>query len=287
MYADLGVLARLRALASAALEVQRADSEERVFAAVGRAILSVGLNVHIETFDPPRESLIIRHVALRGDDLSRVERLLGRPFVGVALDPERVLPYRQALSTRRVAFVPSAHQWLLDAAPWVSERAARIFSRMRDVGQGACAPLLVSGEPAGALSCWGPELTEEDLPTVEIFAAHAGLALETVALRRAEKESAMMEGVLLAARTTAHEVNNRLAGAVGWLEFLLANPSLSSSSREQLLEVDRAVEAAARWVQRFQSVRRLELTDWPELPPTIDVERSLSSPRPITPQPRP
>ncbi len=86
---------------------------------------------------------------------------------------------------------------------------------------------------------------------------------ETAARMRAEeaaREAARLEGVLLAARTAAHEVNNALALPVGYGDLLLLHPTIRADAQlaESVAEIVKHTMRAADAVTRLQRVVRLE-----------------------------
>ena len=98
---------------------------------------------------------------------------------------------------------------------------------------------------------------------------------EAVALRAGQMEQ-RLDGVKLAMREVAHLLNNNLALAVGTIDLLQADPSLSPEAREGLLTAVAALEEAARHLVRFQRVVRVETQESP-VGLMLDVERSICS----------
>lgn len=120
-------------------------------------------------------------------------------------------------------------------------------------------PLLHEGRLLGSISVgtFRPDqpFSEEDANSLELLANTAAAAL--VGLERAR-----LEGVLLAARTAQHELNNKLALATGYAEFLALDPSLSPKARESAQEVLAASNAAAAIVDQLRRVTSVQETDW-------------------------
>jgi hypothetical protein len=120
-----------------------------------------------------------------------------------------------------------------------------------------------------------------------------GLAQDVTERKRAEQEHALLvaeqterarlEGVLLAARTMAHHLNNQLALTVGYGELLAMHTRLPEDLRGLAAEAMRGAQEAATTVAKLQRVARLE-----EVPPVVgdsvnagmlDLDRSSSPPR--------
>jgi GAF domain-containing protein len=148
---------------------------------------------------------------------------------------------------------------------------------------GACAaaavPLVHEGRLIGTLTVStdrpGAEFSREDAETLELLTATTSAAL--VALERAR-----LEGVLLAARTAQHELNNQLALAKGYAELLIGSPDLPPQLCELAEEVMHAADDAAEIVRQMRSVTRINEMRWPTpADTTIDLASSSGG------QPRP
>jgi CheY-like chemotaxis protein len=275
--------ARLRALAWAATEAQGAPDEAGVFDVIDAAIVRSGLNVHASLLPHDPEGgarLIVRHVALVDDMLPFVERLLGRPIVGMELDAERVAVFRSAVRERRVVPVPDAAEWLRETLPWMSRRAARVIGRLREVGQGTAVPITDGREVLGVLSVWGESLGEPDMAAIELLGRQAGAALAALRHRAAERERDRLDGAMLLARTAAHAINNALGLTSGYAELLAGHPAVASDPELSgyVAEILKGTAQAAERVGRFQRVTRLEETPSPlgEGRPLLDLDRSVA-----------
>ena len=86
-----------------------------------------------------------------------------------------------------------------------------------------------------------------------------------------QTERARLAGVLLAARTMAHHVNNQLALTVGYGELLGTHDRLPEDLRELAAEAMRGAQEAATTVAKLQRVARLE-----ELPPVLGYSANAS-----------
>jgi GAF domain-containing protein len=136
----------------------------------------------------------------------------------------------------------------------------------------AAIPLIEEGRTLGVI--WvgsarvGRTFDRDDVETLEIMAGIAAAAM--VGLERAR-----LEGVLLAARTAEHEVNNRLAATVGYAELLATDPKMPTELQELANAAFNGARSAAEVVQRLRAITRLEETDWgPNQGTTIDLRRS-------------
>jgi signal transduction histidine kinase len=88
-------------------------------------------------------------------------------------------------------------------------------------------------------------------------------------------EETRLEGVLLAARTMGHELNNQLTRTVGYAELLANDPALPAHLRAAACDALAGALDAVALLDKLQQVARLRETDWgPDVPPTLDLPRS-------------
>jgi CheY-like chemotaxis protein len=135
-------------------------------------------------------------------------------------------------------------------------------------------PLLHDARLVGTL-CVGrdgavqePAFTQQDAQLLEMLASTAAAAL--VALERAR-----LDGVLLAARTAQHELNNQLAVARGYAEMLVGAPDLPPHLHELAEEVMNAADDAAGIVRQLRSISQIREQRWNDPgDSTINLSRS-------------
>ncbi len=284
-------VARLRVLFETAAQAQAAPDEAALMAAVAAGLNRVGFSAHLDLLEHAEHAedaaggmgnLVLRHAALLPAALHpAVERRLGRPLVGIELDPEAP-PYGAVLRRGEVVWEPDAGAWLAQALPWLDRGAVRVLGRMRGVGQGVCAPITDGAAVLGALSVWGEVVTEADLPTIALLGRHAGGALSGLRLRRRELERARLGGALLVARTVAHEINNALSPVAGFAELLALAPEVAQVPRLTTFArlIGEGAQRATQAVARLQRIIVLEETESPLGPdrPVLDLDRSAPAP---------
>jgi GAF domain-containing protein len=133
------------------------------------------------------------------------------------------------------------------------------------------APLLHEGRLLGTLAVAsleaGRQFTPEDAAVLELLASLGAAAL--VGLERAR-----LDGVLLAAHTAEHELNNRLALTVGWAELLARHPRLPPELLQPATEALRGSQEAATLVQQLLQITRIAETAWGPGITTIDLAQS-------------
>jgi hypothetical protein len=98
-------------------------------------------------------------------------------------------------------------------------------------------------------------------------------------LRRQTEKTARLEGVLLAARTMQHRMNNQLAIAVGHAELLAANPRLPPDLRTSARAAADGAMAASELLAKLQRVVRLQEEPAAVLGTMINVEESMEGVR--------
>jgi signal transduction histidine kinase len=88
-------------------------------------------------------------------------------------------------------------------------------------------------------------------------------------------ERARLEGVLLAARTAQHELNNRLGVVLGYAEMLAEHPGLPESMAELVSEIVSGARELAETVDQLRRVTRIRETPRPSLTgSTLDLHES-------------
>ena len=96
-------------------------------------------------------------------------------------------------------------------------------------------------------------------------------------LERAQR--ARLEGVLLAAATMQHELNNKLAIVMGNTELIVHRANLTSNMLTLARDARQFAVEAAEMVNQLVNISHIEEKDWGEnLGPTIDISRSLTIP---------
>jgi len=125
----------------------------------------------------------------------------------------------------------------------------------------AAVPLLHEGRLVGTLAIGSnsPDkvFNNDDTELLEMLASTAAAAL--VAL-----EHARLDGVLLAARTAQHELNNQLAVARGYAEMLVGSPDMPRHLIQMAEEVMNAADDAASIVRQLRTIAHIHESDWNE-----------------------
>jgi DNA-binding response OmpR family regulator len=165
--------------------------------------------------------------------------------------------------------------------------AAPLLSSMHDVAQSAAAqrrPEIDGSCIAVALIHEGQLLGTLGLGTRDqrrTFNREEAESLETMgtlcAAALAALERARLAGVLLAARTAQHELNNRLGVVLGYAEMLAEYPDLPESMSELVNEIVSGAKDMAETVDQLRRVTRIRETPRPSLTgPTLNLHESVA-----------
>jgi CheY-like chemotaxis protein len=161
---------------------------------------------------------------------------------------------------------------LLRVMSQVAEAAAEQRRPVVD-GNTMAAALMHEGQLMGtlALATADPQRTfgREDAESIETMATLCAAALAAL-------ERARLEGVLLAARTAQHELNNRLGVVLGYAEMLAEYPGLPDGMTELVSEIVSGAKELAETVDQLRRVTRIRETPRPSLTgSTLDLQESV------------
>lgn len=135
---------------------------------------------------------------------------------------------------------------------------------------GMAAPMIHEGRLIGVLSVgtrlegrqFGPDAAE----ALELLASMTASMLGTL-------ERAQLQAVTLASRELAHRLNNDLALAVGTIDMLRDEPTLSPDLRQLIVEAAAGLERVGEQLVRLQQLTRFQTRETP-VGPALDLERS-------------
>ena len=130
-------------------------------------------------------------------------------------------------------------------------------------------PMMDQGRLIGAIAVTtgdrGREFSREEAELLEVL---AGLAAATLV----GHEEALLDGVLLSARTAQHEVNNRLSLVRGYAEMVADHPDIPDDMRSMLREIIRGASDASEILKKLGKLNELREVEWgPGLRPTLDL----------------
>jgi PAS domain S-box-containing protein len=157
---------------------------------------------------------------------------------------------------------------------YTSESNIMAVAREAGVRTALAVPLLHQNRLLGALAVFSfdPDrrFSPADVESLELLGAMASAALVGV-------ERARLDGALLAANTAQHEVYNRLALMMGYVEMISLSDAVPPALREAAEEALTGVAGAVEILNALGSVKQLRERDWgPNVRPTIDLRGSSS-----------
>ncbi|HZS00972.1 MAG TPA: GAF domain-containing protein [Chloroflexota bacterium] len=194
-----------------------------------------------------------------------------------------VTVFNSLLPSRAASLIPLGH----GATGLAAERrapvvigdyahAANAVAAEREAGvrTALAVPLIHQSRLLGALAVFsrdpGRRFSPADVELLELLGTIAAAALVGV-------ERARLDGALLAANTAQHEVYNRLALMMGYVEIIGLSDDVPPRLREAAEEALRGVAGAVEILDALGRVRQLAEKDWgPNMRPTIDLRRSSS-----------
>lgn len=128
------------------------------------------------------------------------------------------------------------------------------------VRRGIAAPLIHEGRALGTISVLSrtrTSFTQQDAETLELLASLAAAALDS-------SERSRLEGVLLAARTLEHELNNQLALVAGYAELLGRDPALPERLKPLARDAQSGAQAASRTMRQLLQATSTKERGWGE-----------------------
>ena len=225
-----------------------------------------------------REALLrlARHVTTATDSAALLGTLLdealGLSGVDAGVAYQAAADGQLVVADRRVLGDGGAAELLGDI-----ERVAQAAAdQRRPVVDGPCiaVPLSHEGQLLGAVALGTADARRafgrEDAESLETMGTLCAAALAAL-------ERARLEGVLLAARTAQHELNNRLGVVLGYAEMLAEYPGLPDGMTELVSEIVSGAKEMAETVDQLRRVTRIRETPRPSLTgSTLDLQESVT-----------
>lgn len=180
----------LYALNAAAASIQQSvRSEEEVFRAFKEQVAGLGLRGGISLLDETGEHLVFRAITFPGPALASLEELSGFKAKGFAFAVTEVDAYRQVVETGEALFLPDSKAVITQLLPEAIRSIARRIMGILGTPPTIYAPIVAERQVRGVLNVTGDGLTQDDVPTLEIFAHHISVALDNARLFDALRES--------------------------------------------------------------------------------------------------
>jgi putative nucleotidyltransferase with HDIG domain len=183
---SIGSLQLLYALNAIATELQASiQNEENVYSIFQKQVIALGMRGGISELDEGGKVLNFKTVAFTNPlrkILSRFENKLDTRAVGYSVPVERVSVYETVTQAGQAVFVADTSTVSAQVVP--ASVKAIVAPLLKFLGQppGIFAPLVFDGKVKGMLNMVGPDLTEQDIPTMQAFANQIAVALENARL---------------------------------------------------------------------------------------------------------
>ena len=226
-----------------------------------------------------REALLrlARHVATATEPTALFEMLLEEALQLTRLEGgfvSQVADQTETIVAQHVTGLPADEAGALLST--LRECAASAAMMQRPAIESGCIAVVLihEGQLLGTLALGTRDarraFTREEAESLETMGTLCAAALGAL-------ERARLEGVLLAARTAQHELNNRLGVVLGYAEMLAEYPGLPDSMTELVSEIVSGAKELAETVDQLRRVTRIRETPRPSLTgPTLDLHESVA-----------
>ena len=234
------------ALNAVATALQKSiQSEENVYALFQKQIIALGLRGGISLLDEQAKNLIFKTVAFTNPlkkILNRYETKLNTSAQGYSIPVERVDIYQKVIRNDQSVFVTDTSIISAQIVPKQIKTLVKPLLSILGHPPGIFTPLIYDGKIKGMLNIVGPNLTENDIPTMRAFANQIAVALENTRLVRElqsanlklQREVAELERFTY---TISHELKNpiiTIKGYLGSIEKDLQNRNYERAQKDIL-----------------------------------------------------
>jgi PAS domain S-box-containing protein len=196
----------LLALSQAAPAVQRADTPEGVYRAIGEQVVKLGFDVTAFTLSEDQKDLILSYLTLNSKLVQAAEKLIGLSADGYrfTLTPDGY--FHRIINSGETVFSHFDITPIEEILPRPLRPLATQLVDLLSTQQSIIAPLTVGGEVRGLLAITGSGLSESDVPAITTFANQAAIAIENTRLNSEKQELAtfneniiqsMAEGIIV------------------------------------------------------------------------------------------
>jgi PAS domain S-box-containing protein len=177
-------------LSQVAARLAGTSEPDQVMETLGAALKMLGLDCVIGILDADDQDVVIRYASMDSGALSLAERLVGFQLVGYRLRRE-LWSASDVVEDRRPLFAAEpleATAALLPNIPRaVLERAMRVAGVAPD-SKVIYLPLMIGDHVSGVMAVWGPNLRQEDMAPLSVFAGQVAAALANARLLTEQKQ---------------------------------------------------------------------------------------------------
>jgi putative nucleotidyltransferase with HDIG domain len=185
-YPPTGSVQLLYALNSVAATLQRSiESEQHIYTAFHSELIELGLRGGISELDETGQVLKFKTVAFTNPIhkiLPRYVKKANLQTKGFTVRVDEVDVYQKVVNEVLSIFVPDTSTVSAQVVPHILRGLVKPILSFLGSPPGIYSPLIYEGKVKGMLNIIGPELTEADLPAVDVFTNQIAVALENARL---------------------------------------------------------------------------------------------------------
>jgi putative nucleotidyltransferase with HDIG domain len=181
-----GSVQLLYALNAVATTLQKSiESEQHIYTAFQREVIKLGLRGGISELDETGQVLKFKTVAITNPIrkiLSRFEKKANLHAEGFTVRVDQVDVYQKVVTEGLSIFVPDTSTVSIQVVPKQLRGLVKPILSLLGNPPGIFAPLYSEGKVKGMLNMVGSQLTEADVPALQVFANQIAVALENTRL---------------------------------------------------------------------------------------------------------
>jgi two-component sensor histidine kinase len=181
----------ITALSRVAARIGTTLDLDEVLVTLGAELRRVGITCIVALLEPEDHALVIHYTSITSGILEKAERFLGMAMHGTRLTRERFPIWEDLVERGQPVFVSDAVELagasLPSALKPLIERVFRMGGWMPE-DRVVWLPLSIGDQVRGGVAVWGPDLREDDLPTLLVFASQVTVTIESARLYTAEQK---------------------------------------------------------------------------------------------------
>lgn len=260
----------LQIMNRASLEMEKSLTQEDVFNAVSRALLSIGYSCLIQLLDENGKTLYPSHLGYDSKFVTLLQRINPVDLENYQIDFEKYEFYREIIIGKKTLFFKNIEPVLVEIFPKISRNFINKFIKLFHIKKFIVAPLIENNKTIGIFSVQSDQLLEEDIPTITAFANQIGAAWKKTELvqelkanlktlkttQRQLLQAQKMEAIGRLASGIAHDFNNILTAIMAYAELLLIDLEEENILRSDILEIKKAAERAVSLTSQLLAFSR-------------------------------